>query len=158
MNAELATYDRYLQDRIAAIPSALEGLSTEQLNRVPDLPQANSLFAIATHVLGSTRAWVLGIVCGRDLSRDRASEFVAEGTFEELADAASRLADDIAHALSSLDPALLDDRYTPPKELWGESDPYEIMRRDGLAHMLEHAGLHLGHIHLTRLWLEQQAE
>ena len=158
MNAELDTYNRYLQDRIAAIPAALEGLSTEQLNRVPDVPGANSLFAIATHVLGSTRAWVLGIVCGRDLSRDRASEFVAEGTFEELADAAGRLANDIAHALSSLDPALLDDRYTPPKELWGESKPYELMRRDGLAHMLEHAGLHLGHIHITRQWLEQHAE
>ena len=50
---------------------------------------------------------------------------------------------------------MLDERYTPPKELWGESEPYEIMRRDGLAHMLEHAGLHLGHVHLTRQLVER---
>ena len=155
MNAELDTYNHYLLDRIAAIPAALEGLSTEELNRDPGFTNANSLFAIATHVFGSTRSWVLGIVCGRDLERDRPSEFVAHGTFNDLAEAARRLSRDIEQALSSLDPALLDDRYTPPKKLWGESEPYELMRRDGLAHMLEHAGLHLGHIHITRQWLEQ---
>lgn len=158
MNAELDTYNRYLQERIAAIPAALEGLSAEELNRVPDFTGANSLFAIATHVFGSTRSWVLGIVCGQDLERDRPSEFVARGTFDELSEAARRLSRDIEQALSSLDPALLDDRYAPPQKLWGESEPYELMRRDGLAHMLEHAGLHLGHIHITRQWLQQHPE
>ncbi len=155
MNAELDTYRRYLLDRIAAIPSALEGLSTDELNRVPDFPGANSLFVIATHVFGSTRSWVLGIVCGQDLDRDRPSEFVARGTFDQLAEPARRLSRDIEQALSSLDPAFLDDRYTPPKKLWGDGEPHELMRRDGLAHMLEHTGLHLGHIHITRQWLEQ---
>lgn len=155
MNAELDTYERYLVDRIAAIPAALEGLSDEELNRVPDFTNANSLFVIATHVFGSTRSWVLGVVCGQELDRDRSSEFAASGTFDELAEAARLLSHDIEQALSSLDPAFLDDRYTPSKELWGDSEPYELMRRDGLAHMLEHAGLHLGHIHITRQWLER---
>ena len=155
MNAELDTYRRYLRDRIAAVPTALEGLSAADLNRVPSFPGANSLLVIATHIFGSTRSWVLGIVCGQDLQRDRPAEFAAQGTFAEVSLAARSLCDDIDKALSSLDPAVLDDRYTPAKQLWGESEPYELMRRDGLAHMLEHAGMHLGHIDITRHWLEQ---
>lgn len=157
MNSELDTYSRYLRERIAAIVAALDGLSEEDLNRAPDLPGANSPYVIATHVLGSTRGWVLGIVCGQGLRRDRPAEFVARGTFEELTEAAAKLSKEIEGALASLDPALLDERHKPPKELWGESEPHEIMRRDGLAHMLEHAGLHLGHIHLTRQLLEESA-
>lgn len=155
MNSELDTYSRYLRERVAAIVAALDGLSEEDLNRAPELPGANSPYVIASHVLGSTRGWVLGIVCGQDLRRDRPAEFVARGTFEELTEAAAKLSREIEGALASMDPAMLDERYTPPKELWGESEPYEIMRRDCLAHMLEHAGMHLGHIHLTRQLLEQ---
>ena len=155
MNGELDTYSRYLRERIAAIVEALDGLSEEELNRAPDLPGTSSPYVIATHVLGSTRGWVLGIVCGQDLRRDRPAEFSARGTFAELSEAARTLSGDIESALASLDPAMLDERYTPPKELWGASEPYEIMRRDGLAHMLEHGGLHLGHIHMTRQLLEE---
>lgn len=156
MNGELETYGRYLTERIQAIGSSLDGLAYQELNRAPDLPDANSPFVIATHILGSTRAWVLGIVCGQDLRRDRAAEFGAQGSYDELTAAAKRLSADIERALVSLDPATLDDRVTPPQELWGESEAHEITRRDGLAHMLEHAGMHLGHIHITRQLLEQR--
>ena len=145
MKSELDTYNRYLRERVAAIVAALDGLSEDDLNRAPDLPSANSPYVIASHVLGSTRGWVLGIVCGQDLRRDRPAEFVARGTFEQLTAAAGKLSKEIEDALASLDPAMLDERHTPPKELWGESEPYEIMRRDGLAHMLEHGPVaHLG--------------
>ena len=155
MNGELDTYSRYLRERIDAMHSSVEGLSHRNLNRTPNFPGANSPFVIVSHVLGSTRAWVLGIVCGQNLRRDRSTEFVAKGSYEELAAAVNRLSADIGNALASLDPGSLDERITPPQELWGESKAHEITRRDGLAHMLEHAGMHLGHIHITRQLLEQ---
>jgi len=158
MNGEIATYNLFLQQRIAEIPKALEGLSDEELNRAPDFPGANSLFVIARHTLGSMRGWVLGIVCGQDLVRDRPAEFAASGSYGDIAELAATLGSEIEAALSELDRALLDDRYTPPKKLWGEGEPREVMRRYGLAHMLEHAGTHLGHIHITRAWLEQNAQ
>ena len=156
MNAEIDTYSRYLCEKIETMLSSVEGLSHRDLNRKPNFPDANSPFVIVSHVLGSTRAWVIGIVCGQNLRRDRAAEFVAKGSYEDLAVAVKRLSTDIESALASLDPGSLDDRITPPQELWGESEAHEIPRRDGLAHMLEHAGMHLGHIHITRLLLEEE--
>ena len=43
-----------------------------------------------------------------------------------------------------------------------ELDTYKRYLLDRIAaipaHMLEHAGLHLGHIHVTRQWLRQHPE
>ena len=158
MNTELATYNHILQRQIKAIPVALEGLSEKDLNRVPEFPDANSLFAIACHTLDSMRGWVLGIVCGQHIVRDRPAEFAASGTFDDIASFATTLGPDIENALNDFDPTLLDESYTPPKELWFAGEPREVMRRYGLAQTLEHAGMHLGHIHITRTWLEQHPE
>ena len=129
--------------------AALKGLSEEQLNQRPDVPGANSGYVIATHVLGNARAWVLGIVCGQPLRRDRPGEFASSGTYEELGKAACALSGEIDAALAVLDPSTLNDRFMPPRELWGEGEAQEITRREGLAHVLEHASMHLWQIQLT---------
>jgi uncharacterized damage-inducible protein DinB len=131
------------------VHALLKGLSEEQLNRRPDVHGANSGFVIATHVLGNARAWVLGIVCGQPLRRDRPGEFASSGTYEELGKAACALSGEIDGALVALEPGLLDDRFVPSQELWGEGEAKEISRREGLAHVLEHAAMHLGQIQVT---------
>lgn len=149
MNPEIDTYSRYIREKIAQIHTALRDLSEDQLNRAPDLPGANSAYVIATHTFGNMRAWVLGIICGQDLRRDRPAEFASRGTYQELSKAACELSGEIAAALQELDPATLGDRFVPAQELWGEGDPVELERRGCLAHVLEHAGIHLGHIQMT---------
>lgn len=149
MTPEIETYNRYIQEKIRQLPAAVAGLSEEDLNRAPDLPGANTPYVIVTHTLGNIRAWVLGIVCGQDRRRDRPAEFVSRGTHEELQAAASALSSEVVDALEALEPATLDDRFVPAQELWGEGQPREIARRDGFAHVLEHAGIHLGHIQMT---------
>jgi uncharacterized damage-inducible protein DinB len=149
MNAEIETYSAYIRKQIADVHAALKGLSEEQLNRRPDVPGANSGYVIATHVLGNARAWVLGIVCEQPLRRDRPGEFVSSGTYEELGKAACALSGEIDAALAALDPSTLDDHFVPSQELWGEGEAQEISRRDALAHVLEHASMHLGQIQLT---------
>jgi uncharacterized damage-inducible protein DinB len=149
MNPEIDTYSRYIREKIAQIHAALRDLRENELNRTPDLPGANSAYAIATHTFGYMRAWVLGIICGRDLRRDRPTEFASRGTYQELGKAACALAAEIEAALQELDPATLGDRFVPARELWGEGDPVELERRGCLAHVLEHAGIHLGHIQMT---------
>jgi len=89
-------------------------------------------------------------VCGQPLRRDRPAEFASSGTYETLGEAASALSGEIDEALAALDPATLDDRFVPAQELWGEGEPHEITRREGLAHVLEHASMHLGQIQVTR--------
>jgi uncharacterized damage-inducible protein DinB len=150
MNPEIETYSKYIRKQIADVHAALQGISNEQLNRRPDVPGANSAYVIATHVLGNARAWVLGIGCGQPLSRDRPGEFASSGTYDALGKAACALSGEIDEALGGLDPATLGDRFIPPRELWGEGKPEEISRREAFAHVLEHASMHLGQIHLTR--------
>lgn len=149
MNAEIDTYSRYTREKITQLHEALKVLSEDDLNRAPDLPGANSPYVIVTHTFGNIRAWVLGITCGQDLSRDCTAEFASRGTYEELGVAARKLSGEIEAALEKLDPKTLSDRFVPSQELWGEGTRTEYERRACLAHVLEHAGIHLGHLHMT---------
>jgi len=99
MNADVETYNKYIRKQIADVHAAAKGLSEEQLNRRPDAPGANSGYVIATHVIGNPRAWVLGIVCGQPLRRDRPGEFASSGKYEELEKAACALSGEIEAAL-----------------------------------------------------------
>ena len=156
MNPEILTYSQYIRKQIADVHATLKGLSEEQLNRRPDVPGANSGYVIATHVLGNARAWVLGIVCGQPLARDRPGEFASSGTYEQLGKAACALSGEIDAALAAVDQSTLDDRFVPAQQLWGEGKPHEISRREALAHVLEHASMHLGQIQLTADWVRGQ--
>jgi len=149
MNPEIDIYSHYIREKIAQIHSVLRDLSQDELNRAPELPGANTAYALATHTFGNMRAWVLGIICGRDLRRDRPAEFASRGTYKELGKVACELAGEIEAALQELDATTLGDRFIPVGELWGEGDPVELERRGCLAHVLEHAGIHLGHIQMT---------
>jgi hypothetical protein len=151
---EIEVYRQYVQEKIAQLCDAVSGLSEDDLNRAPNLPGANSPFVIVTHTYGNMRAWILGIVCGQDLRRDRPGEFASRGTLGDLTEARDRLSADVEDAVGKLDPKSLDDRFEPKQELWGEGTPREIMRRAGFVHVLEHAGIHLGHIHMTAQLLQ----
>ncbi len=156
MNPEIDTYSHYIREKIAQIHAALRDLSQDELNGAPDLPGANSAYIIATHTFGNMRAWVLGVICGQDLRRNRPAEFASRGTYEALGKAACELSGEIEAALLELNPATLSDRFVPAQELWGEGDPVELERRGCLAHVLEHAGIHLGHIQITVELLKAQ--
>jgi hypothetical protein len=56
----------------------------------------------------------------------------------------------MAAALDGLTPADLERRLVPAKELWGENQPHEISVRYALLQVIEHASLHMGHLHVTR--------
>ena len=57
---------------------------------------------------------------------------------------------EMAEAIEALTPADLDRHFVPGKELWGENEPRDISVRSALVQVVEHASLHLGHLHLTR--------
>src|SRR5258708_18522204 len=61
------------------------GISDVDLNRPLELPDSNTAFVLATHLIGSAEYWVLELAGGRDVQRDRLSEFRATGTGGELA-------------------------------------------------------------------------
>src|SRR5262245_52353202 len=61
------------------ILDVLDGLSEEELNWRPPIPDSNSLYAVATHALGSAEQRLIETIGGRPVTRDRDTEFAAAG-------------------------------------------------------------------------------
>jgi hypothetical protein len=152
--SEVEVLSRLIRSLLTRVSASLEGLTAAQLNWRPPARGSNSLYAIAAHVIGNARAWVLGIACGQPMGRDRPGEFASSGPDASALTAdAARLCDDIASSLSRLSSSDMDRRSVPPAILWGEvgpGEPYEISVRDALLAVVEHASLHLGQLQLTR--------
>lgn len=79
----------------------VEELGDERVNLRPDLPGANSPFAILTHCVGLTNYWLGAVLAGRQVQRDRDAEFRARGTVAEIRQAVralqQQLRQDITH-------------------------------------------------------------
>jgi hypothetical protein len=147
---EIETYARELSWILHQICVSLDGLTAAQLNWRPSAA-ANSAYAIASHVIGSTNVYALGFGCGQDVRRDRAAEFAASGTdANELICAIRQLQRKIGDALGSLTGPALDERILPPPNLWGTTEPREISRREAVIESIRHGALHLGELRLTR--------
>ncbi len=79
------------QDFLMFIDRALDGmlriveeLGEERANMRPDLPGANSPYAILTHCVAVCNYWVGTLLGRREVFRDRDEEFRASGTVVEL--------------------------------------------------------------------------
>ena len=145
-----AHYDLVLAGIVRGALAELDGLPAEVLNRPVPLAEANSLFALATHLLGSTEFWVLQMGAGRDVGRDRDAEFHASGSYHDLAAHAGRLVATLHDVLPGLGAEDLD------RPGHGDRRPsmlpagQPVTVRDCLLHAIEHSGLHLGQIQITR--------
>ncbi len=147
---EIEAYARELSWVLHQICVSLNGLTAVQLNWRPSTA-ANSAYAIASHVIGSTTVYGLGFGCGQDVMRDRAAEFTASGTDASgLIVAIRQLQRKLGDALGSLRVPALDERILPPPDLWGTGEPREIFRRETLVESIRNGALHLDELRLTR--------
>lgn len=62
----------------------VEELGDERSNTVPDLPGANSPYAILFHCVAVIDFWVGTLLAGRPVERHRDAEFIAQGTVAEI--------------------------------------------------------------------------
>jgi hypothetical protein len=148
---ELDLYTSELQRLLERVCRSLEGLGASEVNWRPAAPESNSLYVIATHVLGNAQAWVLGIVCGRSVERDREAEFRASGDDpKELIGRARRLSEDFARALSALLPGALEEKRRPAPPLLGIGPADELTVREALMRVLVHGLMHVGQMQITR--------
>jgi hypothetical protein len=130
---------------------AVEGLDAQQLNFTPAFAGANSIWVLTTHALGNAQAWVLGIACGREMTRDRPAEFASSGAdAAQLIASIERTGNEVDAALRDVEPSRLDVRFVPPQDLWGEGPPRETSGRDAIVQVIEHLSHHLGHIDIVR--------
>ncbi len=151
MISELTVYATKLTDLLEALADAIEGLDEAQLNWRPPAPDMNSIYVIATHILGNAEAWVLGIACGQPIKRDRPAEFRAAGANAgPLVARARELARRIDDALAALPVSALDEGREPPAALRGVGPPQPLTARQAVMIAIEHAARHLGQIDITR--------
>ena len=143
-----------LEDYLWFVDEALDGmvsivteLGDDLVNVRPDLPGANSAFAILTHCLGVIEFWGGQVIAGRAVERDRDAEFVASGAVDELVGRVrvqrARFADDLA-SLEAL---------APPR---GALDPEDAVlalgrTQGGVAvHVYEELAQHFGQMQVGR--------
>jgi len=148
-DAYAAALDGIWREALAQI----SGLPDELLNRRLALPETNTLYALATHLAGSTEMWVLGCCAGQTVERDRDAEFRATGTGAELRARFERVMEAIRNALNGLPDGALDRPGDPRADSQFPDRLHTV--RDSLLHVVEHASLHLGHLQLTRQILLQ---
>ena len=144
MDAVVSYVDRAV-DQMTAIVTAL---GDDLANRKPDLPGANSPYAILRHCLGVMEFWGGEVVAGRKITRDRAAEFRARGPVAGLAAAAGAGQDRFRADAATADFA------APPRGGTGHGkhpDELEFASQGhALLHVLEEVTQHLGQLELTR--------
>lgn len=125
-------------------------ITFEDLNRTLDLPESNTLFALATHLVSSGEYWTLVRVGQREIPRERATEFVATGRVEDLLTRYKRWIQEVHALLDTFPDERLYEPIVPRKVSHSaiQSTLYNVL--EALLHAVEHTALHVGHIQLTR--------
>lgn len=137
----------FLDAAFDAMVAIVVDLGDEDANAAPDLPGANSPYAILTHCLGVMEWWGGRMIAGREVHRDRAAEFTATGPVAELADRAAVARRQLAADLEHLDPT------APPAAPPDREDldiPLGRTQSAVVLHIYEELSQHLGQLELTR--------
>ena len=137
----------YVDEALDAMVGIVTELGDDLANRRPDLPGANSTYALLTHCLGVMAWWSGHVVMGRDVPRDRSAEFTATGPVAELAARAAEVRDRFAADVAAHDPDA-----QPARLPGGPDDELPLARRQGttLMHVYEELAQHRGHMDITR--------
>lgn len=137
----------YVDHAVDKLAGIVTSLGDDLANQRPDLPGANSPYAILTHCLGVMAYWGGHVVAGRDVPRDRAAEFTAAGRVADLVAAAQQA------KLQFRADALTADPPAPPRRPPARRRPDVLEARSqghALLHVVEELYQHLGQAELTR--------
>jgi bifunctional pyridoxal-dependent enzyme with beta-cystathionase and maltose regulon repressor activities len=120
----------------------------------PDIPGANTAFALLTHCLGVIEYWAGQVNLGRAAHRDRAAEFTACGRVDELIARTERVlaqfAEDVAAAGALAEPA-------SSVDAWARKHERPFSPGGVLLHVYEECAQHLGQLEVIRDALQASA-
>jgi hypothetical protein len=146
----------YFVDRaLDGMAAVLLELGDELANLRPDLPGANSPYAIVTHCLGVVEYWAGHLVAGRPVARDRPAEFLASGPVDELAARVAAAKRQLRVDVAAADP-VAPLRHTPPADYLATGPG--LSQGAALLHVYEELAQHHGHVEMTRDVLRRGAE
>lgn len=147
LSLDLEDFVWFVDDCLDAMVRILRDLGEDLACTAPDLPGANSPYAILTHCLGVVRWWGGVMVAGHDVQRDRDAEFVATGSVEDLAEEVRRTRAALLADLDGLRPTAPPAR-TPDRDY--ADTPFGRTQSGVLMHVFHELAQHLGQMEITR--------
>ena len=148
---EIEVLWQFITGSVDRLVECLDGLQADELNWSP-LKNANSLYVLATHMMGNIEQNVQGGICDEPIQRDRDAEFRAKGSS---ADAIKRRWRELRDRISDCLEDAPDTRLDRKKEHPGRG---LITGRERLIIVARHAAEHLGHAELTRDLLKARSD
>ena len=146
---------RYLVgESLKELRSSVEGLPVEALNWRPAGPDTNSIAAMATHSLTSTRWWLSVAIDEPPPERDRDSEF--EATARDAGELLAFVDGLFEDCLSLVDKSRTVD-WAALRSQWDPDTGVQLFAAWALLHALGHLREHVGQMALTRQLWEAQA-
>lgn len=139
-------------ESLSSMTDILKGLGDELANTRPDLPGANSPYAIVFHCVGVIEHWAGSVIAGLKIPRDRAAEFTATGRVDDLI---TRVDDVRARLPEWVDVALREG--IRDRTVTGSTRPEVATATPEwvLTHVVRELAQHLGQLELTRDVLRQ---
>ncbi|MGY3556054.1 DinB family protein [Williamsia sp. R60] len=139
-------------ESLSSMTEILKGLGDELANTRPDLPGANSPYAIVFHCVGVIEHWAGSVIAGLKIPRDRAAEFTATGRVDDLI---TRVDDVRARLPEWVDVALREG--IRDRTVTGSTRPEVATATPEwvLTHVVRELAQHLGQLELTRDVLRQ---
>ena len=135
----------FIDEALDGMVGIAEVLGDERGNKRPDLPDTNSPYAILTHCIGMATYWLGSVLCGRPSTRDRDSEFRAEGTVTEIRQAVKSLQAQIRKDITQVKG---DRPLDHSQDLHGHTQ--YLTQGDVLLHCYTELAQHHGQMELTR--------
>lgn len=137
---------------LSSMTEILRELGDELADTKPDLPGANSPYAIVFHCVAVIEYWAGSVIAGLKIPRDRAAEFTATGRVD---DVITRLDDVRAHLHEWVDVALREG--IRDRTVMGTTRPELATATPEwvLTHLVRELAQHLGQLELTRDVLRQ---
>ncbi len=156
---ELRVYASYIRRIAADAVATLQDLTAGQLNWKTGEYWSNTMFAIATHMVAMGEYWVLCLVGGADIVRDRQAEFHAVGSAAEIVLRLQNWSQVCDVLYAGLGSEVLAEIARVPIEYFqsGGFGSGALSKRECLMHVVEHSALHLGQLQILRQLVEQRA-
>jgi hypothetical protein len=137
---------------LSSMTEILRDLGDELANTKPDLPGANSPYAIVFHCVAVIEYWAGSVIAGLKIPRDRTSEFTAKGRVD---DVITRVDDVRVRLPEWVDVALREG--IRDRTVMGTTRPELATATPEwvLTHLVRELAQHLGQLELTRDILRQ---
>lgn len=141
--SEIALLGRKIFEQVDRVIDCGDGMDAAALNWKP-AANTNSIWVLATHLMGNLRQNILVVLGGAPDTRDRDAEFAASGDDgAELHRRWGELRAQLQARLGELPAAVLDQEYDHPRR--GRTTGREL-----LLNAATHAAEHAGHAEMTR--------